>query len=95
MIEEPDFTPRNVAKWMVKATVQFKATKLVRNALVDYTEFESDDLVVKISSNVIGWGVSAKLQPVTDKLVDKTADFIVAKREEKKQKDQEETPDEQ
>jgi hypothetical protein len=81
-----EFTPRNVAKYVVKATVYLKTTQLAEDAITDYTRFEEDDIVTSIGSKCIGWYVSDKLKPVTDKMVDKTADFIVAKRENRKAK---------
>jgi hypothetical protein len=93
---DPDFTPRNVAKYAVTFVIKSKVVKAVKVAADDYTRFESDDTVVKVSANIIGWGVSAKLKPYTDKVVDKTADFVVARREKKdQQKDQKEAPSEQ
>lgn len=80
MTDQPDFTPRNVAKYVVQATVQFRTAKLVKTTMVDHTNFESDSNTVTLVSNVVGWGVAAKLKPHTDKLVDKTADFVADKR---------------
>lgn len=74
---DTDFTARNVAKWIVRSIVAMKTTELVANAAADHTNFEKDDIVVKIGAGVVGWGVSAKLKPVTDAIVDKTADFTV------------------
>lgn len=86
MTDQPDFTPRNVAKYMVQATIQFRTAKLVKNAIVDHTNFEKDNTPVTLVSNVVGWGVSAKLKPHTDRMVDKTADFIADKREKRQAK---------
>jgi len=72
-----DFTARNVAKWVLKSVVAIKTTELVANTAADHTSFDKDDLVVKIGAGIVGWGVSARLQPYTDALVDKTADFAV------------------
>jgi hypothetical protein len=97
-LEDPDFTPRNVAKYAITFTIKHKVVKLIKNATTDYTRFEEDAIAVRLGANVVGWGVSVKLKPLTDKVVDKTADFIVAKREKKSkedQKDQPETPEEQ
>lgn len=74
-----EFTPRNVAKYVAKTIVYLKVTQISENAMIDYTRFEKDDLVVKIAPKVVAWYVSDKLKPVTDKMVDKSADFIVAK----------------
>jgi hypothetical protein len=75
---DTEFTARNVAKWVVKSIVAIKTTELVAKTAAEHTNFEKDDMVVKIGSGVIGWGVSARLQPITDAMVDKTTDFTVA-----------------
>lgn len=79
-----EFTPRNVVKYVVKTAVYLQVTKLTENALIDYTRFEEDDIVTRIVPKVVGWAVSDKLKPVTDTVVDKTADFVNAKREARK-----------
>lgn len=76
-----EFTARNVVKYVVKATVHSAVAQRAEDIITDYTRFEEDDTVVKISSHLVGWYVSDKLKPVTDKMVDKTADYVAAKRE--------------
>jgi len=75
------FTPRNVTKFVVKTLVAGKTADLAGTAITNHTHFEDDDTIVNISSGVIGWYVSDKLKPYTDNMVDKTADFVTAKRE--------------
>lgn len=84
-------TPRTAAKFVAKAIVHGKTAQLTEDAIIDHTRFEEDDRIVDISSHLVGWFVSEKLAPVTDAIVDKTADFITAKREARKAK-QETTP---
>lgn len=79
-------TVRNVAKFVVKSIVAIKTTKLTAEAIEDHTRFEKDDMFVEIGSGVVGWYASSKLSPVTDKIVDKTADFITEKRQARKDK---------
>lgn len=90
--EDPEFTPRNVAKYAVTFVIKAKVGKFVKNVAEDYTSYERDDTIVRGSAYVISWGVSAKLKPYTDKVVDKTADYVAAKREQRRkdqdQKDQ-------
>lgn len=81
-----DFTPRNVAKYVAKGIIYGKTAQLTKETIVDHTQFEDDDIIVTISGGLVGWYVSDKLKPVTDKMIDKTADFIVAKREARKAK---------
>lgn len=77
-----EFTLRNAVKYVAKAVIHKKTADFVENVITDYTRFEEDDNIVDISSFLAGWYVSSKLKPVTDKMVDKTADFVVAKRAE-------------
>ena len=81
-----EFTVRNVAKFVAKAIVATKTAQLTEDALTDYTALEEDSMTVDIMGGVAGWFVSDKLKPVTDAMVDKTADFITAKREARKAK---------
>lgn len=80
------FTARNVTKFVAKSLVAAKATQLTAEAIADNTHYEKDDTVVEIGSGVVGWYISSKLAPVTDAIVDKTADFVTAKREARKAK---------
>lgn len=77
------FTARNVAKYAVKAAVQAKVSITTKHAITDYTRFEEDDNVTEITGFLVGWYVSDKVKPFTDKAVDKTADFIAKKRAER------------
>jgi hypothetical protein len=90
----PDFTLRNVAKYAVTAVIHGTVAKHTETAITDHTRFEEDDMIVDIAAHVTGWCVSHKLKPHTDKIVDKTADFVVKKREARKAKKQEKTPTE-
>lgn len=81
------FTPRNVAKYVVKAIVAGKTAQLTEQAITDHTQFDEDDLVVDITGTVVGWYVASKLKPYTDVMVDKTADWINARKAQKTQTD--------
>ncbi len=81
------FTPRNVAKFIVKTLVAGKVSAMTEDAITNYTHFEEDDTVVHIASGVVGWYISDKLKPYTDNMVDKTADWLVARKDKKNQKD--------
>jgi hypothetical protein len=85
-MSNPDFTPRGAAKLVLSSLVAGKASDLTKHAVGDYTRFDDDSRVASLSGMVVGWYVSDKLKPVTNKIVDKTADFIVAKRESRKAK---------
>ena len=86
-----DFTPRNILKYVATGAISMKVASLTKDALVDHTRFDEDDIVVKIGSGVVGWGVAANLKPYTDKAIDKTADFVNVKREARKAKKEDTT----
>jgi hypothetical protein len=95
--EHKEFTPRNATKYVVTALVRIKVGQFAKAAITDYTAFEDDDTVVGLTGYLIGWYAGHKLRPVTDAMVDKTADFILAKREElkaKKSEQEQDTPEE-
>jgi len=80
------FTPRNVAKFVAQAIVAGKTSQLTEKTITDHTRFEDDDMIVDISGTLVGWYVSQKLKPVTDGMVDKTADWLVEYKEKRDQK---------
>lgn len=77
----PAFTARNVTKFVAKAIVAAKTAEITADAIEDHTSYSKDDLPVDLGSKVVGWYISEKLEPVTDKIVDTVADFVTAKRE--------------
>ncbi len=81
------FTPRNVAKFVVKTLVAAKAAAITEDVIVNHTQLEEDSTPVNIMSGVVGWYVSDKLKPHTDKVVDKTADWFVARKAKKSEKE--------
>lgn len=87
------FAPRAIAKTAVNILITAKVSDVASDVMVDYTALEEDSKTVQISSGLIGLYIASKLDPITDKIVDKTADFIVAannKRKDKKKNDPEE-----
>jgi hypothetical protein len=85
------FTPREIAKYGINALIYSKASDVASDVMVDYTSLEEDSKTVRISSSLIGMYIAAKLDPVTDKIVDKTADFIVAANNKRKDKNKNDT----
>jgi hypothetical protein len=75
------FTVRNATKFVVTAVIKAKAANVTEEIITDYTRFEEDDMVVDITGSLVGWYIGDKVKPITDKMVDKTADKIVAVRE--------------
>ena len=76
----PPFTARNVAKFIAKSLVAYKTAQLTADTVAEHTRYESDDFVVDIGSKCVGWYVSEKLEPVTDAIVDRSADFVTEQR---------------
>lgn len=76
-----EFTARTAAKYVAKSVVAIKTKQIAENTITDHTDFEKDDMIVRISTGLISGYVSSKLTPVTDAAVDKAADYIAAKRE--------------
>jgi hypothetical protein len=77
---DTEFTPLNIAKYGVQFIIATGVGERMENLLVDYTQFEKGDKIVKFSGVVVGWGVSRALKPHTDKIVDKAAGFVAQKR---------------
>ena len=80
MEEKNDTIPRNVAKWLLAATIDLTVTRVVANTADNYTRFDKDSIAVKLGAGAVGMVVAANLKPVTDQVVDKSADFIVEQR---------------
>ena len=74
------FTVRNLGKWLAKSIVAAKAADLAEDALINHTNLDEDGHIVNLGSKAVGWYISSKLEPVTDKFVDKTADFLIEQR---------------
>jgi hypothetical protein len=74
---------RTAAKWIVTSIIAVKTTELAENTANDYTRFDKDSLAVKLGAGAIALVVTSAVTPYTDKVVDKTVDFIVAKRAER------------
>lgn len=85
------FTTRNVAKFVLKSIVAGKTSQITERAITDYTAFDEDDMIVDIAGTVVGWYVASKIQPVTNAIVDKTADYFVARKEANQAKKNEST----
>lgn len=79
-MEDKESIPRQVAKWLVVSAIDLKTTQIAANTVDNYTGFDKDSLAVKLGTGAIGMVVAANLKPVTDKYVDKAADFINLKR---------------
>lgn len=74
------FTARNATKFIVKSIVAHKTKGLVAATFADYTEYEEDAFGVQLGASVVGWAVSDKLKPVSDKIVDVSFDFVAERR---------------
>jgi len=79
MLDPTDFTARNIAKWVARSIVAIKTAEVVTNTTANNTNFEKDAMIVKIGAGIVGWGVSNACGSLTDIAVDKTADFLTEK----------------
>ena len=79
-MESEPLTTRDVAKWLLNAAVAMKTSQLAADTVGDYTRFDKESLAIRLGTGAIGYVVARKLEPATDAMVDKTADFIVEKR---------------
>lgn len=70
---------RNAAKWLIDAIILAKTTELAADVLIDHTNFDKDNLIVKVGSSAVGGIVSVTVAPVISISVDKTADFVTTK----------------
>jgi|tagenome__1003787_1003787.scaffolds.fasta_scaffold20989415_11 hypothetical protein len=86
MTDMPAFTARNVSKFIVTSIIALKTADAAENVITDHTRFEEDDLVASLGSKLIGWCVADTVKPYSDKMVDKTADFVATKRANRKAK---------
>jgi hypothetical protein len=85
-MDRTPITARFVAKRVAQAIVASQVSKFTRCKISDYTRFDNDDTIVEVGSDVVGWLVSEQLAPVTDKIVDKTTDFVATKRQQRKER---------
>jgi transcriptional regulatory protein LevR len=85
-MDQDDFTPRNIAKFVVMTIIAGNIQHLTEAQIGNYTRFDKDSRTAEVVGGVVGWGISSKLKPVTDKIVDKTIDYAIAKNNERKAK---------
>lgn len=78
---------RVIAKWTAETIVAANVTAATQHALTEYTEIDTDSKPVEVGTGLFGWYVSQKLSPVTDAIVDRTADRVVAWKNRKNQTD--------
>jgi hypothetical protein len=79
-------TPRIIAKKLAQGLVAAQVGRLTNGALRNYTDIDTDNIVVEAGVGTVSWLVSEYCSPITDKIVDKTADFVNAKREARRAK---------
>lgn len=74
------FTIRNAAKFALKVIVSTKVKETSKDIISNQLDRDEDDNIVSIPAHMIGWYVSEKLEPITDGMVDKTADWLAARK---------------
>jgi len=80
------FRVRDVPKFLVTTYVSLKAASVSGKIIADHSRFEEGDIIVRIGAAGIGVITATTLTPITDGVIDKTADFVNAKRAERKTK---------
>lgn len=91
MSDQSTLTVRIVVKHVASSAIGMAASVFTVKTVDNYTGFEKDDFIVKLGAGVVGFVVATRTQPITDKAIDKTADFIITKREARKAKKTEKT----
>lgn len=79
--EPQPLSVRTFAKHIASSAVGLGTSMLTVKAVDNYTSYDPNAFVVKLGAGAVGFVVGAKLQPITDAAVDKSADFIAAKRQ--------------
>ena len=72
---------RIVAKHLASSIVGLVAGGFATKAANKRTPLKDDGIPVLLLSCVVSFVVASKLQPTTDKIVDATFDFVIAKRQ--------------
>jgi len=75
-----EIPPRLVAKHVASSIVGLFVARAVGNA-ADRRNLKKDSIPVLLVGTALAFVVAAKLEPVTDKIVDTTFDFVAAKRQ--------------
>jgi hypothetical protein len=80
--QEPQpLSVRTFAKHIAQSAVGLGASTLTARAVDNYTPYDPNAFIVKLGAGAVGFIVASKLQPLTDAAVDKSADFVAAKRQ--------------
>lgn len=74
------YTPREVAKMLVKTMIVAKTAQITANTLEDRTGIDKDSKTAHVAGQFVGWSVVFAVKPYTDAAVDQTADWINARR---------------
>lgn len=89
-MDAPPTTKTEIAKWAVQSVVAAKATKIVKNQIIERTDWNEDGIVVDVTSGAAGMLIASRLRPYTDKAVDAVITRVQSWRESRKQEKTEE-----
>ncbi len=71
---------RDIAKNAINAAVAAATYKYTKEQLVERTEHEPDDLIVRVGATAAGSSASLAARPGIDNTIDKIADWINVRR---------------
>lgn len=71
-----ELTPVTIAQHAVRQIIALNVASACTTAIDNYTEIDPDSITVKVGTGVVGQYVAYKAKPITDPMVQKTADRI-------------------
>jgi len=80
MPDTPDLSAPSVAKWLVTSFIAMKVTDVTSRTLDNHTRLNTDNIIVRLGTGLVGMVVSVHAKPYTDKMVDRTTIYIATKR---------------
>lgn len=78
--------PRDLAKAAINIAIGYKVQDTAARAIVDNTSLEEDSKSVRFGTTLLGVYVATKLDPITEKVVDTTFDFVIAQRNKRRER---------
>lgn len=69
-------TKTQIAQYALKTLVALVVTDKTATAIANNTDYNTNDITVRVGSGVAGWWVAEKLSPYTDAAVEKVADKL-------------------
>lgn len=80
------FDTRTIAKHLASSVLGIGIGTVVTKTADNHTNLKKDGYPVQIVGGLLAFVICTQFQPVTDKIVDSTFDFVAAKRQARKDK---------